>query len=159
MSRDISLDDIEDESGELMETPSPGSAFVGKAVGVAADMEAAKNPATAKTQDEPATLAEAIAELKRAEALPEATKAQKAIRDTRLAWIRPIVARLQEGVPTPVITAKDLGCYHHKLVSNARRERLELLARSNPEIAELLKERDGLVAKWEAKAKLAFPNK
>ena len=159
----ISLDDIDEDSSEsntgeptVTAVDSPASLAVAKpslmlpsrTTCFPPDKTAAGTLPVAAGDHKrlPDDLKSAIDALKKAEALPGATKAQKSIRDEQLARLRSHVARLQEGLPIPDITAKALGSYHHMLVNHAKRERLELLARSNPEIAELLKERDELAA-------------
>ncbi len=165
MPKNISLDDIDEDAAESgsAETPEnltapqapletvPAAPMPVNATSTPPLETTASVPAAAKSQDEPLPpdLKSGIEALKKAEALPHATKAQKVIRDATLARLRPHVARLQEGLPTVTPTAKELGGYHFKLVSSARRERLELLARNNPEIAELLQERDALAAEVE----------
>jgi hypothetical protein len=151
MPPDISLDDIDENAGETA-APEPAAATAlrpPETPQLTATLPSSPETATAVTAKLavaalPSTLKDAIAALKKAEALPHATKAQQAERDAQLARLRPHIARLQEGVPTPVLTAKALGNYHHQLVASAKRERLELLARSNPEIAEVLAECDRL---------------
>ncbi|HVU07852.1 MAG TPA: hypothetical protein VHG89_04835 [Verrucomicrobiae bacterium] len=174
MPPNISLDEIDDDAGE---TAAPEPAASQREADSEIPPEKTEVPsghititppdkttaqvlpaATDKDGTLPSDLKSAINALKKAEALPYATKAQKTERDAQLARLRPHVARLQEGVPTPVLTAKDLGNYHHQLVTSAKRERLELLARSSPEIAELLKERDALAAEIDKLKTLLTPS-
>lgn len=86
----------------------------------------------------PKDLKEAFVALEKAHALPRRTHREKAISDLTVAHAQKHAARLQEGLPTiPIAATAQVA---QSQVKHLKRERLEMLARTNPDLQELLEQ-------------------
>jgi hypothetical protein len=102
---------------------------------------------------EPKDLKEAFVELQKAHALPRRTHREKAISDLTVAHAQKHAARLQEGLPTlPIAATAQVA---QSQVKHLKRERLEMLARTNPDLQELI---DRAEAVFEENYKLRAEN-
>jgi hypothetical protein len=111
-----------------------------------------------KEADEPLAdnLKDALAQLQRAEALPERTAREEKIKQVRLTKVRRRVYELQQGLPQISILADELVPSLQNQAAILKRQRLELLAREHPEVRELLEAHQKLteeVAKLRKKQK------
>ena len=84
----------------------------------------------------PANLQESFALLGKVSAMPESTKKEKRVKEKMLAFAKSHCHRLQQGLPDVPVSAT----VNHltQQVSSLKRYRLETLARTNPDIQELL---------------------
>lgn len=92
----------------------------------------------------PSNLKDAFKALQEADALPERNPKEERFKAKALSIIRPHIAKLQQGLP---VLPNDSDSYGHSVGNHAaslRQHRLESMARTHPEIKELIKERDGL---------------
>ncbi|MEY2466753.1 MAG: hypothetical protein QOD03_1274 [Verrucomicrobiota bacterium] len=149
MPSDISLDNVGDDFEAVPVLPLTGEAAkIAPLPGVSGDLVAdedsddAPGPVEDKEQIAPANLRDAFALLTAADSLPERTKAEKLVRDSRLAFARKHVAHLQQGLPTLPMDATMFAHAFQKQVASLNRERVLTLAREHREIADLLAERD-----------------
>lgn len=95
----------------------------------------------------PRTFREALDTLRAVEALPENTVALAKAKAARLEIARAHAHRLQQGLPFVEVSAGHIAEMARRSAPEARRARLESLARGNSDVRELLEEFDALKAK------------
>lgn len=101
-------------------------------------------PSATEPESLPHDLKASLALLQQTESLPTRNPAEEAIRAAKLNLIRAHVFRLQQGLPVIAIDPNELAKASARSAAILKAQRLELLARENPEIRELLAEVDRL---------------
>jgi len=97
---------------------------------------------------EPANLKDAYALLGKANAMPESTKKEKRVKEQCMAFAKKHCYRLQQGIPD--VPASVTMRHLTQQVSSLKHERLHALARTNPDVQELIDERDSALARCKA---------
>ena len=93
----------------------------------------------------PATLKESFALLGTVSAMPENTRKAKRVKEKMLAFAKSHCYRLQQGLPDVPVSATM--SHFTQQISSLKRERLENLARTNPDVQELVNENTALRAR------------
>jgi len=96
----------------------------------------------------PANLKESFALLEKVSAMPESTRKEKHVKEKMLVFAKKHCHRLQQGLPDVPISATV--SHLTQQVSSLKRERLAMLARSNPDVQELIDENNALQARCKA---------
>ena len=108
---------------------------------------AVRSNAPAAPSKLPVGLKESIARLHAIEAMPESTRILARQKAIDLAQIRDHIFKLQQGLPVVEIPAGHIAEASRRSAPEARRARLDTLAKSHPELREFLEEFDALKAK------------
>lgn len=96
----------------------------------------------------PVTLKESYALFGKVNAMPESTRKEKRVKEKMLAFAKLHCHRLQQGLPDVSIAATM--SHFTQQVASLKRERLAMLARTNPDVQELLDENATLCARCKA---------
>lgn len=92
----------------------------------------------------PKDLAAALKLLHAANALPTRTRADQKAKAIAVAHAQRHFARLQNVPSLPASAHAEMGAQHVRQVASMRRERMDILARQNPEVADFLAEFDAM---------------